>query len=169
MSLSAVFTLISLLFSRSVYSTYNEKPNFVILFADDLGFNDVDWRGTTNIYTPNLASLRNNNAIELNRFYVTPKCSPTRASLMTGRYTYNIGMQHDVGIIEFFTCGLEPSLGNTFWTTRLKTCSGYNNYYMGKWHLVCNNVYNLFYLKSITHIAIQQRERFVTFKQYFVK
>ena len=135
MSLAVVITLTSLFLERSVHSTYNEKPNFVILFADDLGFNDVDWRGTTNIFTPNLRALRNNAALELNRFYVAPKCSPTRSSLMTGRYTYKIGMQHDVGIIEFFTCGLQPSIGTTFWTTRLKTCSGYNNYYMGKWHL----------------------------------
>ena len=112
------------------------KPNFVFIFADDLGFNDVGWRGSTNIYTPNLDGLRNNNAIELTRFYVTPKCSPTRASFMTGRYTYKIGMQHNVGIVESFTCGIDPNIESTFFTERLKKCAGYNNYYMGKWHLV---------------------------------
>ena len=111
------------------------KPNFVFIFADDLGFNDVSWRGSTNVYTPNLEYLRNNASIELTRFYVTPKCSPSRTSFLTGRYTYKIGMQHDVGLLEFFTCGLTPSINNTFFTERLKLCNGYNNYYMGKWHI----------------------------------
>jgi len=107
----------------------------VFIFADDLGFNDVGWRGTTNIYTPNMDGLRNNNGIELTRFYVTPKCSPTRASFMTGRYTYKIGMQHSVGIVEHFTCAIEPNIESTYFTERLKLCASYNNHYMGKWHL----------------------------------
>ncbi len=96
----------------------------------------MSWRESTNIYTPNLQALRDNRGLELLRFYVTPKCSPTRSAFFTGRYTHKLGMQHSVGLTATSTCGIEPSLGTTFWTERLKSCQGYNNYYVGKWHVV---------------------------------
>ena len=100
----------------TTYPTSLESPNFVFIFADDLGFNDVKWRGPTNIYTPNLDDLRNNEALELTRFYVTPKCSPTRTSFMIGRYSYHLGMQNQVGMTETMACGIEPSIKTTFFT-----------------------------------------------------
>ncbi|MHC4628437.1 MAG: sulfatase-like hydrolase/transferase, partial [Planctomycetota bacterium] len=60
------------------------KPNIVFLLADDLGFKDAGFCGGT-IKTPNLDKLAAEGA-RLNQFYVQPVCSPTRSSLMTGRY-----------------------------------------------------------------------------------
>ena len=118
-------------------------PNFIFFLADDLGFNDVGWRLSTNTYTPDLNELKQE-SIELTRFYVYAKCSPSRTSFFTGRYNHNIGMQHDVGILEWFSCGLEPNSNTTYFTSKLKDCAGYDNYYIGKWHQVQN-----LYIQSI--------------------
>ena len=71
-----------------------EKPNVVILVADDLGWADVSLHGTE-IRTPNLDRLAAE-GVELNRFYVCPVCSPTRAGLMTGRYPIRFGLMRAV-------------------------------------------------------------------------
>src|SRR3954453_18752178 len=73
-----------------------EKPNIVFILADDLGSYDVGWRGSE-IKTPNLYKLCSQGA-KLEQFYVQPVCSPTRSSLMTGRYPIRYGMQ--VGVIR---------------------------------------------------------------------
>src|SRR5436190_77955 len=73
-----------------------EKPNIVFILADDLGSYDVGWRGSE-IRTPNLDALCARGA-KLENFYVQPVCSPTRSSLMTGRYPMRYGLQ--VGVIR---------------------------------------------------------------------
>ena len=67
----------------------DERPNVVILVADDLGWADVSFHGQQ-IETPNLDRLASE-GVELSRFYVCPICSPTRAGLMTGRYPIRYG------------------------------------------------------------------------------
>ncbi len=71
-----------------------EKPNVVILVADDLGWADVSFHGSQ-IRTPNLDRLTTE-GVELSRFYVCPICSPTRAGLMTGRYPIRFGLMRAV-------------------------------------------------------------------------
>ncbi len=61
-----------------------EKPDIVFILADDLGSYDVGWRGSE-IKTPNLDKLAKAGTV-FDNFYVQPVCSPTRGSLMTGRY-----------------------------------------------------------------------------------
>src|SRR4051812_27908560 len=73
-----------------------EKPDIVFILADDLGSYDVGWRGSE-IKTPNLDKLAKAGA-RFENFYVQPVCSPTRASLMTGRYPMRYGLQ--VGVIR---------------------------------------------------------------------
>eukprot|EP01084_Bolivina_argentea_P040821 75349_1 len=110
-------------------------PNFVIIVADDLGWNDVGYHGATNAYTPNIDSLLNE-ALEFDRFYAYPLCAPTRATLMTGRYTHKLGMQHLIGLTDRMACGIEQSTStNVFWSQRIKECQGYNNHMIGKWHI----------------------------------
>src|SRR3954463_1984320 len=84
------FTLLALTASAA------QKPNIVFILADDMGSYDVGWRGSK-IKTPNLDRLCAEGA-KLENFYVQPVCSPTRSSLMTGRYPMRYGMQ--VGVIR---------------------------------------------------------------------
>ena len=59
------------------------RPNIVLIIADDMGWGDVAYNGSE-IHTPNLDRLAES-GVRLDRFYATPACSSTRASLMTGQ------------------------------------------------------------------------------------
>jgi arylsulfatase B len=71
-----------------------EKPNIVILLADDLGWGDVSYHGGE-IRTPRIDGLAAE-GVQLDRFYSFPVCSPTRAGLMTGRYPIRYGAMRTV-------------------------------------------------------------------------
>src|SRR6187455_892710 len=62
-----------------------ERPNVVVILADDQGWGDLSVHGNTNLSTPNIDSLARDGAL-FDRFYVSPVCSPTRAEFLTGRY-----------------------------------------------------------------------------------
>ena len=75
-----------------LYSQSNDKPNFIVIFCDDLGYGDIGVFGSPIIRTPNIDKM----AIEgqkWTQFYVAdPVCTPSRAALMTGRYPIRSGM-----------------------------------------------------------------------------
>ena len=62
-----------------------EKPNFIIILADDLGYGDLGYTGSTEIKTPNIDKLAKNGVVFSNAYVSAPVCSPSRAGLMTGR------------------------------------------------------------------------------------
>ena len=66
-------------------------PNVVIILTDDQGFGDLGYHGNPQVKTPNLDAFARE-AVELAQFHVSPVCSPTRASLMTGRYNFRTGV-----------------------------------------------------------------------------
>lgn len=80
-------------------------PNIVLIVSDDQGWNDVSYHGSE-VRTPNIDRLAREGA-ELDRFYVSPVCSPTRAGLMTGRYPIRFGMQRAV-CRPFLEVGVPP-------------------------------------------------------------
>ena len=80
-----------LLLSVAVFSCAGERPNVVVILTDDQGFGDLSFNGNAVLKTPHLDSLAKEGAW-LKNFYVSPVCSPTRSSLMTGRYTYRTGV-----------------------------------------------------------------------------
>jgi arylsulfatase A-like enzyme len=106
-----------------------EKPDIIFLLADDLGAYDVSWRGSE-IKTPQLDQLAASGA-KLEQFYVQPVCSPTRASLMTGRYPMRYGLQ--VGVIRPWA-GYGLPLEERLLPQALRA-AGYTTAICGKWHL----------------------------------
>ncbi len=80
-------SLAGIISGRSTFAS--EKPNIVIILADDLGWNAVGYRNPR-METPNIDRLVRQ-GMELEHFYVAPMCSPTRAGLLTGRYPIRFG------------------------------------------------------------------------------
>jgi len=105
------------------------KPNIVFIIADDLGFKDVGYRGSE-IKTPNIDRLAATGT-RLEQFYVQPVCSPTRSSLMTGRYPMRYGLQ--VGVVRPWAQHGLPLEERTL-AQALKE-AGYATAICGKWHL----------------------------------
>lgn len=91
-----LITLASLLvLTCSLTATGDDSsPNVVIILADDLGWGAVSYHGDW-AETPNIDRLASE-GIELDRFYVAPMCSPTRAGLLTGRYPIRFGLARAV-------------------------------------------------------------------------
>jgi arylsulfatase A-like enzyme len=106
-----------------------EHPNIVILVADDLGFADPGFRGSE-ISTPSIDRLARE-GMDLNRFYVAPICSPTRAALMTGRDPIRLGVAYGV-ILPWDSGGVHTS--EHFMPESFRE-AGYQTAMVGKWHL----------------------------------
>ena len=69
-----------------------ERPNIIIMMADDMGFSDIGCYGSE-IRTPNLDGLAAG-GVRLTQFYNTGRCCPTRASLLSGLYPHQAGVGH---------------------------------------------------------------------------
>ncbi|MED6284884.1 hypothetical protein CHARACLAT_023448 [Characodon lateralis] len=106
-------------------------PNFVLFFADDLGFGDLGCYGHPSSLTPNLDRLAAG-GLRFTDFYCTsPVCSPSRASLLTGRYQTRSGIFP--GVFYPGSIGGLP-LNETTIAEVLKPL-GYATAAVGKWHL----------------------------------
>jgi len=106
-----------------------ERPNVIVIVADDLGWNDVGFHGG-NIETPALDRLASEGA-RLDRFYTTPICSPTRAALMTGRDPIRLGVAYSV-ILPWDNAGVNPQ---EHFMPQSFLAQGYQTAMVGKWHL----------------------------------
>ena len=100
-----------------------------MIVADDLGWNDVGYHGG-DIDTPSLDQLAEQ-GMQLDRFYTTPICSPTRAALMTGRNPMRLGVAYGV-ILPWDNTGIHPD--EHFMPESFKA-AGYQTAMVGKWHL----------------------------------
>ncbi|XP_075167273.1 arylsulfatase B [Haematobia irritans] len=108
----------------------SQSPHIIFILADDLGFNDLGFRGSSEIPTPNIDALAFSGII-LNRYYVNPICTPSRSALMTGKYPIHTGMQHTV------LYGAEPRglpLNEKLMPEYFNEL-GYTSHIAGKWHL----------------------------------
>lgn len=105
----------------------SDQPNVVIIITDDQGFGTVGVHGDEHVKTPNMDRLANEGA-ECVRFYGNPLCSPTRASLMTGRYCYRTGILHT-------SRGGALMSGDEVTAADLFAQAGYRTGVFGKWHL----------------------------------
>ena len=104
-------------------------PNVVLIFADDLGWGDLGCYGGS-LRTPHLDSLARD-GMRFNHFYsANPVCSPSRASLLTGRYPTRVGVPRV--LFPKDTTGLND--GETTIAQMLRSL-GYRSMCVGKWHL----------------------------------
>ena len=106
-----------------------ERPNVVLIVADDLGWADVGFHGGP-IDTPSIDRLAAE-GVRLERFYATPICSPTRAALMTGRDPMRLGVAYAT-IMPWSNVGIHPD--ERFMAQAFKE-AGYQTAAIGKWHL----------------------------------
>ncbi|MGH7127824.1 MAG: sulfatase-like hydrolase/transferase, partial [Planctomycetaceae bacterium] len=102
------------------------KPNVVIFLADDAGWGDFGQSGNSQAATPNIDSLAEN-GVSLDRFYVCPVCSPTRAEFLTGRYHPRMGVSGTSLGQERMDLD-ENTIAEAFQT------AGYATGAFGKWH-----------------------------------
>jgi arylsulfatase A-like enzyme len=110
------------------------RPNILILLADDLGYADIGANGCKDVATPNIDSLAKN-GVRLTSGYVSgPYCSPTRAALLTGRYQQRFGHEFNSGPIQNADPNFGLPLTETTMADRLKA-NGYTTALVGKWHL----------------------------------
>ncbi len=70
------------------------RPHILLILADDLGWRDVGYHGSE-IETPHIDRIARE-GVELDRFYVQPSCSPTRAALMTGKSPLRLGIDRPI-------------------------------------------------------------------------
>ena len=112
------------------------KPNFIIIFCDDMGYSDIGCFGSDKNRTPNIDRMAKE-GMRFKSFYVTSGvCSPSRSSLMTGCYPMRVGMQENSkGFYVLFPKdkkGLNPK---EITIAEILKQQGYATACIGKWHL----------------------------------
>jgi arylsulfatase A-like enzyme len=121
-----LFLLLLLAVSFAVNLTAAERPNVVIFLADDAGWGDYHHNGNQQLATPNIDSLARE-GVTLDRFFVCPVCSPTRAEFLTGRYHPRTGVR-GVSLGQERLNLSEKTLADAF------RAAGYATGAFGKWH-----------------------------------
>ena len=111
-----------------------EKPNIVIIYADDLGYGDLSCYGHPTLRTPNLDRMAAEGMRFTDFYSAAEVCTPSRAALLTGRYPVRSGMAHDrFRVLRNRSTGHLPADEITL-AEALKT-RGYATGMIGKWHL----------------------------------
>ncbi|MBT2720568.1 sulfatase-like hydrolase/transferase [Bacillus sp. ISL-46] len=117
------------------YANGDKKPNIVYIVLDDIGFSDLGTYGSE-IKTPNIDKLAAD-GLRYNNFNATALCSPTRASLLTGRENNSVGM----GLVANVSLGpdrpnlqggVTPAAGTV---TKILKENSFSTFGVGKWHI----------------------------------
>ncbi|MBP8952085.1 MAG: sulfatase-like hydrolase/transferase [Armatimonadetes bacterium] len=109
----------------------NRRPNFIIIYTDDQGYGDLSCMGAPDLSTPNIDSLAASGARFTNWYSNSPVCSPSRASLLTGKYPGHAG-------VRSILAGHRQATGLPRETPSLASAlkrQGYGTAMSGKWHL----------------------------------
>jgi arylsulfatase B len=126
----ALAAAVALLLAAGAPALAADRPNVIVFVADDLGWSDVGFHGEEVIETPSLDRIAAE-GVQLDRFYTTPICSPTRAALMTGRDPMRLGVTYGV-IMPWHTNGIHPA---EHFMPESFQAAGYQTAMVGKWHL----------------------------------
>ena len=129
-----LFTTISM--ASTLENNKLKKPNVLIVILDDVGYSDLGVYGSE-IETPHMDAIAKN-GLSYSNFHSTPTCSPTRASLLTGRESHRVG----VGLVTEYDFGSQVPPFRARITPKAATISeilrdkNVGTYAVGKWHLV---------------------------------
>lgn len=104
-----------------------QRPNVILVIADDQGYGDLGFNGNPHVKTPNIDRFAGE-SVRFTHFYVSPVCAPTRSSLMTGRYSLRTGVR------DTYNGGATMAPGEVTLAEMLKE-AGYATGAFGKWHL----------------------------------
>jgi arylsulfatase len=117
-----------------------QRPNILVILADDLGFSDLSSYGGE-IPTPNLDELAKS-GVRFSHFYNTARCCPTRAALLTGMYPHQAGVGH---MVDAYAQAARAKLASPAYTDHLSKntptiaeilgAAGYRTGMSGKWHV----------------------------------
>jgi arylsulfatase A-like enzyme len=107
------------------------KPNVILIITDDQGYGEIAAHGNPVIKTPNMDKLHGE-SVRLTDFHVDPTCSPTRAALLTGRYSTRTGVWHTINGRSMIHPD-ELTLAEVF------QANGYATAMIGKWHMGDNH------------------------------
>ncbi|MBD0400781.1 sulfatase [Flammeovirga sp. EKP202] len=140
---NSLFFLSLLLFSINVEAKKKPKPNVIFILVDDLGYMDLGCYGSSFYETPNLDALAKKSVKFTNAYAASPVCSPTRSSIMTGKYPSRIKMTNHSGIIGPKGPGyklLAPKPNGSlpleeYTLAEALRDNGYFTAHVGKWHL----------------------------------
>ena len=119
--------IVFIVFNSCISPIENKKPNVIIIMTDDQGFGDLGINKNPNIITPNIDQFASE-SVRFDNFFVSPVCAPTRASLMTGRYSLRTGVR------DTYNGGAIMSNTETTIAEILKEAD-YSTGIFGKWHL----------------------------------
>ncbi len=124
----SIFTFLFFIsFSFSFAQQKSKSPNVILIITDDQGYGDLGSTGNPHIKTPTLDAFASE-SIRFTNFYVSPVCAPTRASLMTGRYSLRTGVR------DTYNGGAMMASSEITIAELLKS-KGYVTGIFGKWHL----------------------------------
>ncbi len=135
-------------FATCVFSQQKEKPNVIFILADDLGWNDLSCMGSKFYETPNIDRIAKNGALFTNAYSACQVSSPSRASILTGKYTTNHGITDWIGeesgekwqkmnrSTKLLPADYVWELSKDELTfPELMRENGYTTFFAGKWHL----------------------------------
>jgi len=135
MNLRTVFV-----FVLSVHSAFGaankvsaDRPNIIVIMADDMGYADAGFTGATDIRTPNLDRLAASGVVFTQGYANHPFCAPSRAALLSGQYQHRFGFETNPAYDPANpVMGIDP--GEKLFPQRLQEI-GYTTGCIGKWHL----------------------------------
>ncbi len=126
---------ISIIISQLLLLIDASAPHIILIQSDDVGWNDFSIHGSKQCQTPHIDELASNGVV-LDSYYTQPVCSPSRASLMSGRHVIHTGVYDVYGGTSSGYLNLSFSILPQY----LEKAANYSSHIVGKWHLGMNKL-----------------------------